>query len=134
MTPAETKRLYERECRARRVTPQQDEFNLWHKNLRKFEVRDVDAALDSWNASTATDDKGESRSKWLPKPGELIPFVLAAINQRERAAAAPKDIVGWHCAACNYRSAGVIDRTDSRPRSCPRCAKLLTEFRREAAA
>lgn len=137
MKPAETKRLYERECRARRITPQQDEFNLWHKNLRKFEIRDVDAALDSWNSCTDTDDKGESRGKWLPKPAELIPLILHEQRARETQQQGPKDRVGLTCTnlQCPYRCVTFLAKGEQVPqRECRLCHAPMTEFYREAAA
>lgn len=132
MKPAETKRLYERACGAKRIVPQEDEGRAWHRVLRDFEARDVEAALDAWWADTTTGKDGRPRGAWLPTPAELKPLAEAAERKRKVADAEPKDYVSWRC-ACGYGMGGFVSRDDRRERKCPACGKPMPELSRDAA-
>ncbi len=82
MTPSETKRVYERACRVKRIAPQDDEGRAWHRVLRKLEARDVEAALDAWWADTTPTLSGRPRGAFMPEPAELKP--VAERQQRLR--------------------------------------------------
>lgn len=134
MKPSETRKIYETQCRARRITPQQDEFEMWHKHLKEFDARDIEAAVDAWNSSTATDNAGELRAKWLPKPAELAPLVRAVIDRRRRERETPKDFVVWGCpkpGGCGFTCSGFVDTLHTK--NCPRCGKPMFERLREKA-
>ena len=100
MKPDETKAIYEKACRTRRFPYQQDESEAWHKSLRGFEARDVQAALDEWWASAAVDDKGEPRSKWLPTTGELRQITERIQSKRIAKKAEKKLVVDCDCPSC----------------------------------
>lgn len=135
MKPADTKRLYESACKTRRVTPQEDEARAWHKNLLSFEVRDVQAALDAWWASTARDEKGELRSRWLPAPAELKEFTERAVRRLAVDAAEPQDMVMWECVGeGRHRYTGFYPRSKPTPakKHCG-CGAELRALERRAA-
>jgi hypothetical protein len=98
MKPAETKRVYEQACRTKRITPQDDEGRAWHRVLRDFEARDVEAALDAWWADTTPNLHGEPRGKWMPTPAELKPIVDRIVAKHAAAKREPQDIVWLECA------------------------------------
>lgn len=134
MKPAETKRVYERACRTRRMAPQEEEGHAWHRNLRAFELRDVEAAMDAWWASTATDGYGELRSKWLPAPAELKALVAVVEKVRKAKASSPTDYLRWECLKCQRICGGFHPRGDPTPtnRRCP-CGGNLKLIERMAA-
>ncbi|HZP06180.1 MAG TPA: hypothetical protein VFB43_14860 [Terracidiphilus sp.] len=137
MTPDETNRLYRGACQSKGRVPNQEQGRSWHRTLRSFDTRDVEAALDAWNASTERDSKGDLKSKWLPAPGELKPLVLAAQSKRESAAREPEDLL---CLSCEgpvpHRFTSFIRRSavpDLDRRRCRSCGAKLRVEKREAA-
>jgi hypothetical protein len=136
MKPADTKRIYEAACKARRMDPVQEEGKEWHDTLRSFEERDVETAMKAWWASTDRDAGGELRSKWPPKAGELKSLVIVAQRKREAAAREPKDFVAWECPwpeGCAWRCTGWRSPEDLRGRKCDRCGRSMHEALREKA-
>lgn len=133
MKPNETKSVYERECRARRITPTQDEFEAWHDELKPFDPRDVDAGLKLWNRDTTPDETGQPHCKWLPRPAQLVVLVKTAIRERERQLATPKDLVGLKCPKCHRKSVAFPERGKAVRVSCPTCGVEQAETHREAA-
>lgn len=133
MKPAETKTLYESACKSKRILPQQEEGEKWHKVLRDFEMRDVKAALDAWWRSADRDSKGDLKSKWLPEPAELCLTVQRERRKREVISAEPKVFVGWECPKCRYRCGGYVALDDTQPRVCrrPGCNTAMAEKLRE---
>jgi hypothetical protein len=81
MKPAETKALYEKACRSRRMEPVQEEAQEWHKQLRGYEARDVQYGIDTWFASTDTDERGQPKSRFLPVPAELKKLAEVALRR-----------------------------------------------------
>lgn len=134
MKPAETKRIYEAACRARRITPQDDEGRVWHRTLRDFETGDVEEALDGWWADTTPGHDGQPRGKWLPTPAELKPLVARVRQKREAAAREPQDILRWECVN-HHRYAGFIARSKPTPPAwpCRGCGSLVTCIERRGA-
>lgn len=101
MKPAETKQIYERACRTKRLTPSEDEGRAWHKTLRQFEARDVEAALDSWwGDRTPSGIDGRPRGCFLPSPAELLPLVEKARTSREAKTREHRVEIQTHCPGC----------------------------------
>lgn len=101
MKPLETKQLYERACRTKRLTPTEDEGRAWHKNLRQFEAIDVEAALDAWwGDRTPSGIDGRPRGCFLPSPAELIPMIEHAQTTREAKAREPRVEIQITCPGC----------------------------------
>ncbi len=132
MKPVESKALYEKACGVRRIKPQQEEYEQWHKNIRDFEPRDVQAALDAWWASTERDRDGDAKSKWLPTPGELLGLVIAARDKRIVRAREPEDLVFLMCSAGHRSSCFVVRSAEFCKRTC-RCGAEIKVLQREAA-
>ncbi len=135
MKPEETKRIYERACRAKRVVPQDEEGRLWHRVLRSFPAEDVEKALDEWWADTTPGHDGQPRGKWLPAPAELKPLVERIAAQREAARRAPQDLLYWECSGPEqHRSSSFLAQGAVPPvHSCRWCGAPKTLTRRCAA-
>lgn len=133
MKTAETKAVYERECRSRRIVPQDEEGRRWHRALSDYERRDVDAALDAWNSDTTQTSTGRPRGAFLPDPAELKPLVEREVRRRETNAREPRDFVAYQCPECFYRASAFMIRNIARRVDCARCGKPMSEFKREAA-
>lgn len=108
MKPAETKRIYETACRSKRAEIVQEEFQRWHRVLRGFEARDVEAGLDAWWADDTPTHNGRPRGAFLPEPAELKPLVEAAQRKREAAAREPQDLLIWRCTKCIHTCTSYI--------------------------
>jgi len=134
MKPADTKRIYEQACCAKRIKPQDEEGRTWHRVLREFEARDVEAALDAWWADITPGHDNQPRGKWLPTPAELKPLVKRAEIKRISAQRESMDMIAWECAGPDkHRSTGFYPRSQPTPggkkcccgaelRFCMRCA------------
>lgn len=137
MKPIETKRIYENACRSKRRAPEQQEFELWHKVLRGYDARDVEAALIAWWGDTTPVTSGASsrpRGAFMPQPAELKPLVEAAQSRRVTTAREPQDLLLWQCTKCPYRSSGFMARGSEPPgRSCPSCSAPLALAERSSA-
>ena len=133
MKPSETEAIYKSAIAAKRIAFQREEAQMWHKALSGYEAQDVRAALDAWWASTATDSKGELKSKWLPAPGELKPLVERVQGKRKVDAMEPKQLVAWRCPDCKSTRCAYISVEDHRPRRCSTCGASMDEVLREAA-
>lgn len=134
MKPAETKRIYESACRSKRIVPNQDEFDRWHKVLRGYEARDVEAALDGWWSDATLTSNGRPRGAFLPEPAELKPLIEIAHIRREAAAREPQDMILWECAGVGrHRSSLFLPRSQPSPngRQC-QCGAELLVFARES--
>jgi hypothetical protein len=116
MNAAETKRIYEASCRAKRIAPQEDEGRTWHRVLRSHEARDVEKALDEWWADTTPDLHGQPRGKWLPAPAELKPFVEKIAAHRESASRETEDMMIWVCSGpVTHTCSGFIAHSEDTP-------------------
>lgn len=132
MKPAETERLYVRACRERRLEPQQEEGQAWHKAVKQFELRDVEAGLERWSASTERDAQGNVKSKWLPVASELRALAEAAKKKREAAAAEPQDVLIWQCEK-GHRFSRYIPRKEpitTTPGQCSSCGAPVVRTQR----
>ena len=131
MKPTETQKIYERECRSRRITPAQEEFAEWHKELKPFELRDVTEGMTRWNRDVTLDETGQPRCKWLPRPVQLVVLVKAAIRERERLLATPLDMVGLECQGCHRKAIAFPERGKAVRVNCPNCDIEEIEIHRE---
>lgn len=131
VTPTETKRVYEQACRTKRETPQDDQGRAWHRVLRGYDVRDVQAALDGWWADTTPTHSGRPRGAFMPEPAELKPLVEAARRRRETKEQTPKDLVRWRCQGCKCTCCGYVDAGSIRPPKCTKCGISMDETDRE---
>ena len=120
MKPTESKRLYERACRVRRVTPCEEEGAAWHRTLHQFDAKDVETALDDWWASTAVDGYGELRSKWPPAPAELKILTAVVKAKRDAARRIPQDLLRFGCSVCAHTCVGFYPSSTPTP-SGKRC-------------
>ena len=114
MTSAETKKIYEGVCRAKRLVPQEDEGRIWHRTLSGFDLQDVEAALDLWWADTTLDSNGNPRGKWLPTPAELKPTVERLAARRAAANREPHDVIRWKCEK-QHTCSGLYARSEPTP-------------------
>lgn len=135
MKPAETKRIYEQACRAKRADIVQEEGEKWHKVLRAYEACDVESALGVWWADTTPTQSGRARGAFLPEPAELKPLAEAAQRKREAATREPKDLLAWECQGQQKHTfSGFIARSKLTPQArCKYCNAPLRLIHREAA-
>lgn len=134
MKPAETARIYQAACKAKRQDVSDDQGRHWHRVLREFEARDVETALEAWWADTSLTASGRPRGAYLPEPQELKNLAEHARRKREAAAREPQDVLMWQCKVCMYRAIGFIAHGATPPiRKCPRDGSHLALEKREAA-
>jgi hypothetical protein len=118
MKTAETKKIYEKACAAKRLKFQQEEYELWHRSLKDLDLRDVETALDAWWISPATDSNGDLKSRWLPAPAELRGMALEVSRRRAAQASITTFMVCWRCPTCRATQTGFLSPEDRGLRFC----------------
>lgn len=120
MKPAEMKAIYEEACRTavNRPVPDPVQAKAWLETLGFFDVKDVRGGLALWWGSTAVDDRGEPRSKWLPAPGELKPLCDQARRGIAAKVTGPQVLVMWHCPDCGYTKSAYVSPGEVTKRRC----------------
>jgi hypothetical protein len=120
MTKKEMSEIYEHACRSasNRPVPDPAQLAVWMHVLGFFDAADVRGALARWWASTATDERGEVLSKWLPAPAELKPLAMNARQARAARTSARIELVVWRCLDCGRARCGFIPPQDQMPRRC----------------
>jgi len=118
--PTEMKQIYEEACRTavNRPVPDPAQAKAWLETLGFFDAKDVRGGLSLWWASTACDERGEVRSKWLPAPAELKPLCEQARRGIQAKKAQGERLVLWQCPSCNARLSGFPVQGASLERRC----------------
>jgi hypothetical protein len=129
MKPRDMQEIYEEACRtaSNRPVPEPAQLVAWRQVLGFFDAKDVRAALALWWGSTATDDRGEPRSKWLPSPGELKPLCDQARRGIAARVAGPQVLVMWHCPDCGYTKSAYLSPGAVTKRRCDSAYKKTAE-------
>jgi hypothetical protein len=118
MRPSETKAVYEKAVRRKRLPVVQEEAEDWHRKLKGFEMRDVQAGIDLWDASEEVDGRGQLASRWMPPTDELVRLAAQARRKREKDAAEPRFKTLFTCPVCGASRLGFLRASDSTARRC----------------
>lgn len=133
MTPTESKRIYQAACRSKRLDIVQEEYVRWHRVLRGYEAKDVEAALDAWWADSTPTLSGRVRGAFMPEPAELKPLIESARDKRLRDKSEPQDWLYWECGN-HHRASSFIARSKPTPAEHPcSCGATLKCVERKTA-
>ena len=127
MTTDETRRLYVGACKARRMTPVEEEFEIWRKVFANFDVSDLQHAIDAWSGDSTPDSHGQPRGRWLPAACELKEVVEVAARKRVVSRLERKSYaVSWECPGCCNRTSSFTALPDgSIDRPVTRCCGMV---------